>query len=138
MKKVLAAILAFLYLSTSLGATLHLHYCMGKLVSWGLINHERKTCALCVTPEKTVNPHCIAPKKGCCQDDQKQIKTGCDQKISPSEFHVLKFSPDVSISNHHELPDIAFSAFIPEHPASTGPPIARKVPVFILNCNFRI
>ncbi len=44
MKKVLTTILAFVYLSTSMGATIHLHYCMGKLASWSLIDHESKNC----------------------------------------------------------------------------------------------
>ena len=47
MKKVLAIILAFVYLTSSMGATVHLHYCMGKLASWSLIDHESKNCAEC-------------------------------------------------------------------------------------------
>ena len=138
MKKVLAAILAFLYLSTSLGATLHLHYCMGKLVSWGLIDHESKTCALCGAPKKAVANHCIAPKNGCCQDSHKQIKTGGDQKVNQSEFQVLKLFPATLVVNYQPASDISFSSFLLEHPVSNGPPRTQKVPAFILHCNFRI
>lgn len=138
MKRFLAAILALLYLSTSMGATLHFHYCMGKLVSWGLIDQESKTCVLCGAPKKALADHCIAPKNGCCQDDHKQIKAGGDQKVSQSEFQVSKLFPAALIVNHQSASDICFSSFLPEYPVSNGPPPAGKVPAFILYCNFRI
>ena len=62
MKKFLTSILAFLYLSTSMGATIHLHYCMGKLASWGLIDHERKNCAQCGMIKKTSASQNVAAK----------------------------------------------------------------------------
>jgi hypothetical protein len=40
MKKFITAILAVLYLGTSSGATIHMHYCMGKLAEWGL-GHQK-------------------------------------------------------------------------------------------------
>ena len=36
MKKLLITILALVYLTVSSGATVNLHYCMGKLMSWDL------------------------------------------------------------------------------------------------------
>jgi hypothetical protein len=47
MKKLFVAILAILYLSTSTGATLHVHYCMGRLAGWGLGHNNSKTCGKC-------------------------------------------------------------------------------------------
>jgi hypothetical protein len=138
MKKSLAAILALLYLSTSMGATLHFHYCMGKLASWGLINHESKSCALCGAPKKVVANHCIAPKNDCCQDDYKQIKVGGDQKVSQLEFQVLKLLPAALVVNYQPASDISFSSFLLEHSVSNSPPRTQKIPVFILHCDFRI
>src|SRR5450432_3882623 len=86
MKKVLATILAFVYLSSSMGATIHLHYCMGKLASWGLIDHESKSCAQCGMTKRSPASQCMAAKMNCCKDEHKQIKTDKDQKLSPSEF----------------------------------------------------
>src|SRR5450755_4151392 len=87
MKKVLATILVFIYLSTSMGATIHLHYCMGKLASWGLIDHESKNCAACGMVKKTsTSSQCMSAKMDCCKDEHKQIKTDKDQKLFPSEF----------------------------------------------------
>ena len=86
MKKLLATILAFVYLCTSMGATIHLHYCMGKLASWGLIDHESKTCAQCGMIKKIPASQNMTAKMDCCRDEHKQIKTDNDQKLFPSEF----------------------------------------------------
>ena len=55
MKKFITAILAVLYLGTSSGATIHMHYCMGKLADWGLGHQNSKTCGNCgmEKPDKT-------------------------------------------------------------------------------------
>jgi hypothetical protein len=138
MKKILATILAFLYLSTSMGATLHFHYCMGKLVSWGLLGQERKNCTFCGMPRQTTGNHCMMAKKGCCKDEHKQIKTGKDQKVVQSEFQFLKSLPVVCVVNHPVLQDLHLSAFAIEYPTANAPPGMGKVPVFLLNRNFRI
>ncbi len=67
MKKVLTTILAFVYLSTSMGATIHLHYCMGKLASWGLIDHESKNCTKCGMVKKTSGSHRHGSQNGLLQ-----------------------------------------------------------------------
>ncbi|MBK8522228.1 MAG: hypothetical protein IPL54_15650 [Chitinophagaceae bacterium] len=41
-EKFITAILAVLYLGTSSGATIHMHYCMGKLAEWGLGHQNPK------------------------------------------------------------------------------------------------
>jgi hypothetical protein len=50
MKKALATILAVIYLSTSIGATVHFHYCMGKLASWGLTDQHSSAVKLYTCP----------------------------------------------------------------------------------------
>lgn len=47
MKKFLVAILALLYLTTSTGATVHMHYCMGKLIDWGFTHSKKDSCENC-------------------------------------------------------------------------------------------
>lgn len=138
MKKILVTILAFVYLSTSIGATVHLHYCMGKLLSWGLINHESKHSDFCGMAKKTDNDHCISSKKGCCRDETKQIKTGGDQKIFSSEFEFLKvFTQGNAIS--HSIPLAFHTASIAiGYPVTHALPLTGKPAVFLLNRNFRI
>jgi hypothetical protein len=47
MKRTLLTILAIFYLGVSSGATVHFHYCMGELVSWGLAKQAGKVCDFC-------------------------------------------------------------------------------------------
>lgn len=138
MKKVLTTILAFVYLSTSIGATVHLHYCMGKLVSWGLINHDSRNCTICGAVKNADNTNCISAKMGCCKDEHKQVKTGGDQKIVSSEWQFLKLFSSVTTVNFQSLPDFLVPSFAIAYPTSNAPPDIGKVAAFILNRNFRI
>lgn len=138
MKKVLTTILAFVYLSTSMGATIHLHYCMGKLVSWGFISHDSKSCGICGMPKKADNRHCISVKMGCCKDEVKQVKTGDDQKIVSSDWQFLRlFSPAVTV-NLLSLPDFRVPSPAITSPTSNAPPDTGKPAIFLLNRDFRI
>ena len=138
MKKILATILAFIYLSTSMGATLHLHYCMGKLVSWGLLDQENKSCTFCGMPKKATGNHCVKAQKGCCKDEHKQIKTDKDQKVVQSEFQLLKLFPVACAVSHQVLQDFHVSSFTTGYPTANAPPGTGKAPVFLLHRNFRI
>jgi hypothetical protein len=138
MKKVLATILAFVYLSTSMGATIHLHYCMGKLASWGLIDHESKNCARCGMIKKTSGSQHMAAKMDCCRDEHKQIKTDKDQKLFPSEFFKYNNLSQAISLNESALQAVkAFSISI-EYPRTNAPPLSDKLPLFILYSNFRL
>jgi len=37
LKKTITIFLALVYFGTSTGATIHMHYCMGKMTGWGLV-----------------------------------------------------------------------------------------------------
>jgi hypothetical protein len=141
MKKVLATILAFVYLSSSMGATIHLHYCMGKLASWGLINHDSKNCTRCgmikKSPSAQNSPN-ITAKMNCCRDEHKQIKTDSDQKLFYSDF--LKYSDlsqgialQESVTENLKAVSISIA-----YPKTNAPPLNFNLPRFILNCNFRL
>jgi hypothetical protein len=138
MKKVLATILAFVYLSSSMGATIHLHYCMGKLASWGLINHESKNCSRCGMIKNIPSSQNIAAKMNCCRDEHKQIKTDSDQKLFSSEFSKYSdlsqaITPQVSATENLKAVSISVA-----YPKTNAPPLYFKLPRFILNCNFRL
>ena len=138
MKKVLATILAFLYLSTTMGATVHLHYCMGKLASWGLFDHGSKDCSFCGMPKKAIGKHCITAKKACCKDEHKQINTDKYQKVAQSGYELLKVYPHALALYNTTQADYFISSFEIEFPTANAPPLTGKVPAFVLNCNFRI
>ena len=139
MKKFLTTILSFVYLSASIGATVHLHYCMGKLVSWGLSEDaDKKNCGFCGMPKNGPNSLCETAKKGCCKDEHTQLKTDKDQKAGEFTFQLLKLLPGFTEINFSIYPVIFTSSQIVEYPTANSPPFNRKVPVFIRNCNFRI
>lgn len=135
MKKVFATILALIYLSSSIGATVHLHYCMGKLMSWSLKDDAKASCTYCGMP-KSSTKSCETVGKCCCKDEHKVIKAEKDQKASEFAFHPLKFSSLATVYLNN-LSQTHLHSQIIEHPVANGPPL-QKVPVFILNCVFRI
>lgn len=135
MKKFLTTILAFVYLSTSMGATVHLHYCMGKLISWGLADNESKNCNFCGMLK--TNPVCEIANKNCCKDEHKHIQTEKDQKASEFSFQSLKYSPVIFVGCNN-LETCYHHSIIAENPTTNSPPLSNKVPVFVLNCVYRI
>jgi hypothetical protein len=138
MKRILATILAFVYLSTSIGATVHLHYCMGKLTSWGLIDHDSNSYSSCGKSKNTEVEHCMAPTGGCCKDEHKPVKIDKDQKATEFTYSFSIPPCDIAAGNFATLTDQYGASYIAEYPTSNGPPDPDKIPVYIRNCDFRI
>ncbi len=130
MKKVLVTILAVFYLSVSSGATVHFHYCMGRLVKWGLEFKEPASCSKCGMK--------INKSKNCCQDQSKKLKVDSSQRLSDNSVQLQVFSTALPVTPYSEqYKALAFS--IPEElPVSNAPPDRQPVPVFLRFCNFRI
>ena len=130
MKKLLITITALVYFAVSSGATVNLHYCMGKLMSWDLLDKSQGKCDSCGM-EKTGH-------KGCCHDEHKQLKVEKDQKVSESAFQFLFISAAVIAPVHMGLPVVYFSNLVTNNPTAHAPPHLGGVPIFVLNRNFRI
>ncbi|MEI2749767.1 MAG: hypothetical protein V9E88_13540 [Ferruginibacter sp.] len=132
MKKLITAILAVLYLGTSSGASIHMHYCMGKLADWGLSHNKSKTCGNCGMEKADEKDN------GCCKDEHKFVKNETDQKTAESV--ILNFTLPVvdlpvsffSISEH------IISSITEEYPLCHAPPRSCGLPVYLLNRTFRI
>jgi len=138
MKKVLVSILAVIYLATSMGATVHLHYCMGRLVSWGLTDHLGKSCDFCGMQKMGSSGECVVGMKDCCHEVSKQIKNGQDQKTAQEFFHLIKVMPAVAELPGRVWVDGPMLSPVLSLPVSHGPPLVSAVPVFLRNCTFRI
>jgi hypothetical protein len=132
MKRTLLTILAVFYLGVSSGASVHFHYCMGELVSWGLEKNEAKSCGFCGMPKAE------SKKKSCCADVEQKAKVEKSQKASQTLYKFDQLSTAVI------LPETLFSyqAPVPVKIAlealSNAPPNGPQVPVFIKNCTYRI
>jgi len=133
MKRVVTAILAVFYLSTSTGATIHLHYCMGKLVNWGLWHSNNKTCGKCGMDKSYKK----AQKDGCCKDEFKRIKNEKDQKLTETDFNLIKATSSASLISQVELPAITISTITERNPVSNAPP-RNQVAIYLRNCVFLI
>jgi len=133
MKKFLVAILAVLYLSTSAGATVHLHYCMDKLVDWKLWSNRKKEdkCSNCGMVKTE------AKDNGCCKDEHKQIKLENDHKAAAG-YQVMQLLSVTIPVNLFELPLIDLTSLTEENPISHAPPRSSSIAVYIRNCVFRI
>jgi hypothetical protein len=66
-----------IYGSATMGTTVHLHYCMNKVVGWSLVDNQDHKCHSCG----------MEKMGGCCKDSKAQIKLAADQqKVDPSQI----------------------------------------------------
>lgn len=132
MKKFIVFILAILYLGLSTGTTVHMHFCMGKLVGTSVFNNETSDlCSKCGMQKK-------ASKNKCCKDENKIVKIEQDQKITIAPDHLVDLSSIEIVQNNYILPTTFINSSIEEAPLSNAPPFALNTPIFIRNCVFRI
>ena len=73
-KKLIVAIVVFLYITTSVDATVNMHYCMGKLADWNIGYKQSKSCGLCGMEKSTKKSN------GCCKGEIEFVKNNTDQK----------------------------------------------------------
>jgi len=132
MKRLFVAILAILYMGTSTGATLHLHYCMGKLVGWDLGHKEPDACGKCGMKKG------LSQNKGCCRDEHRQIKLDNDQKTVESLLQLMQYSGAFLLPGYSVLPDIRPVPLAVTQPVGHAPPRSSTTAIFVLHRVFRI
>lgn len=120
-----------------MGATVHLHYCMGHLVAWGLMDRESKDCMTCGMAMKTEMPGCTVGMKHCCHDKHVHLQSDQAQKPAQTwvEWSLAPALVPLSFSGL-SLPVVIDPAIA--RPVANGPPLAQGVSIFLRNCNFRI
>ena len=130
MKKIVTTILLLVYMVTSSGATIQLHYCMDRLVGWSLSATGTSTCVKCGMEKKG--------HKGCCHDEDKTIKVDRDQKASDTFLNVLvpTVALDKSPLDYRALVWIFNPVLL--FPTNNAPPSRKKLPLFIYLSVFRI
>lgn len=88
-----------MYLSASFGATIQLHYCMGKYVSWEFGSQSADDCDNCGMHKKTEESN------NCCSDITKKIESCKEHKQAESLSTSFSYSDietpfsDISIQN---------------------------------------
>ena len=132
MKKLVIAILSFLYISTSSGATLQMHYCMDKLVDWSIGHSDKKnTCNNCGMEKDGKG------KNGCCKDEHKQLKIEKDQKTAAAFELTLSLATAIPVS-HPVYNFVGIASVTEQFPLSNAPTPSPHLAAYIRNCTFRI
>ena len=132
MKKIFVTILAFVYICTSMGATIHMHYCMGKMANWSLDSNTSKNCGKCGMEKSDKKDN------GCCNDKDKFIKNETDQNAAETGFQVMQLNGAALPVSYIEIPPPNFSSISEESPIIHSPPRSSSIAVYILNRSFRI
>jgi len=129
MKKILVVILLVTYAFASSGASVDLHYCMGKLIGWDFDYSSKNDCRNCGMKTK--------PDKGCC--DNKQISSKID-KEQQAAYNTLSLNTDlVAVLPVHSITnDALVESLTIANPSIHGPPLTTPAPLYLFNCNFRI
>lgn len=129
--------MAFIYLGSSAGATVHLHYCKGELVDIQVGEKEKRSCSGCkASASKKTKKPCM---KNCCKDEHRLMKVEKDHKqagdvqfnFSQPLFHAIPVS-------YFELPDIFVSGKENALPFTHAPPLINSVQLHLLHCHFRV
>jgi hypothetical protein len=131
-KKFFALILSILYLTTSTGATVQLHYCMDKLIGWDLNGNNNEKCSRCGMEKSKSH------KKGCCKDEQKQVKIHNDQKVTESSLNLVQFSSQVAHIPFDLFTVEGLQSIAQKFPVTHAPPRHEKVPDYLFYCIFLI
>lgn len=115
-----------------MGMTVHMHYCMDKLVATNLWHSEKQdnTCDKCGMKKGS--------KKGCCKDEHKVIKTDTQQKTDIAKIPVVESMVLALPLQPFTLESIIQSSRVTQLPASNSPPDRSLVPIYIRNCVYRI
>lgn len=125
MKKFLAVILAIVYLTSSIGATINIHYCMGKVYGAELFNHDK--CSKCGMKNKT----------GCCKTEHQFFKVK-DNHVMAEVIN----SPAVHFTFIHSFnPAFQIQAFFSPQVIINSvhaPPLYNGISAYISNCVYRI
>ena len=128
MKKIMVSILAVFYLASSVGATVHLHYCMDKIIGWSLLNSGGDKCNKCG----------MQKDGGCCKDENKFVKNSIDQKVAESAIQLIQTAAVAMPAAFIYTSEHYFSSLIQEFPISNAPPRSNGIGIYILNSVFRI
>jgi hypothetical protein len=130
MKKILVTILLFTYAFAASGASVELHYCMGKLIGVDFDHASKNDCRNCGMKTK--------PGGGCCNTKQIQVNVDQDQQAAYNNIHLS--NDHFAVISVYSIADDTLAnvnnnvAF----PSIHAPPFINRVPVYLLNCNFRI
>ena len=99
LKKIVVILLLLIYGSASMGATIHLHYCINQMAGWSLWHSKKEECGRCGTKKN---------KTGYFKNEHKHFESKNDQRNAATVVPVI-FKPAPAVVNL--IPDSNFQAF---------------------------
>ncbi|WP_147202018.1 HYC_CC_PP family protein [Segetibacter aerophilus] len=125
MKKFFVTILTFIYLVTTTGATLHTHYCMGKVFSVDFV--KKDGCTKCG----------MQTSEDCCKDELKVIKVNDNHQQAINE---ISSAPAFAIveKQYTIAADTLSSTTLASAIYNNSPPNSSGTSLCVLYCVFRI
>jgi hypothetical protein len=128
-KRIAVLLLLVLYGFTTIGATIHLHYCMGKYAGWSLWHTDKnEKCGKCGMNGK---------KDGCCHDKHKQVKLKAEhQKTETTQYNQILDGPGLLTPVASFL--FAKTGITQQFQIRKTPPAIPQKRLYILNCFFLI
>ena len=113
------------------GATVHIHYCMGKVMGAGFGHKDEEKCGKCGMKKSISN--------GCCKDEHKTVKAS-DHQLAKASFDLSYTQIDI-----HPLPVYtAYKCLFHSGSsnniahANSPPSVWRTCPIYIRVQHFRI
>jgi hypothetical protein len=130
MKKFLFLILTLAYFTSTSGATIYFHQCMGKTIAWDLKANENNTCTKCGM-HKDASGHC-------CNDQVKVLKIQNDHQL-PIAFLKQIQVPVIALPvAGFKMPEPKLLSVINEDLFSFTPLRSNKINYCIFYCTFLI
>ncbi|MEP7080676.1 MAG: hypothetical protein ABI784_08100 [Ginsengibacter sp.] len=127
MKKIIFLILTLAYITSTSGATIYLHECMGKVIDWN-IRETGDKCANCGMHKNKAGD--------CCKEIVKVYKLQTAHSIPLSDFHIF-LTAVTPLTYFHQPTNIITTAGVSQTYYVSPPPKAA-VSLFIYNCTFLI
>lgn len=134
MKKLILLIVSLVYLGTTTGAGIHLHYCMNKYTGWDLdyTYSNASSCDNCGMAKG------IGQDNRCCKDQHILVKNTSDQKNVEAGMLLMQAPAVTTISSLFVPVQAGYASLAKIKPVSNAPPRTGNIPVYLLNRLFRI
>jgi hypothetical protein len=129
-KKAAVILLLLIYGSATMGATVHLHYCMNEFVGWSLLHSKDDTCGKCGMEEKD--------KEGCCKDEHKHFKLKADQQKAAVAAFITNIIAPAVITPTTDFDFQAFLKVTESYSPCHAPPDIGDTKLHVLHCVFLI
>lgn len=131
MKRILVTILSILYMASAMGATVEIHYCMGKMMGANFVHKQDDKCRKCGMHKSKTN--------GCCKDEHKTFKTSDHHQIKGSIdiAQVEAIAPPVLIY-HYPAPDFYVASAVYAARPHAPPDLYSGCALFLQIRNIRV